>query len=159
MNPGPRLFERALSGGFQLVDLSLPETSNYFQLGTEIAGFKTPEECLTQIKYYLSHPEERLAIVRAAQKRCISEHLYKHRIEKIFNSLAAVPSRFNRKIAMLASGEAQSKKVRILHVVHNYIGIAQFGGVEVYVDMLVRNLPGEYESLVYYPNRLDPSGK
>ena len=28
--PGPRLFETALAGGFQLVDASLPETADYF---------------------------------------------------------------------------------------------------------------------------------
>ena len=157
LTPGPRIFEAALAGGFQLVDGSLPEVSNYFHVGKEIAAFTSPDECVKQIEYYLSHEDERLDMARAAQKRCVSEHLYKHRIDKMFEMVNTVCARSGNKGSSHRS--TSKRKIRVLHVAHNHVSVAGFGGVEVYVDMLSRSLPDEYESLVYYPNRLDPSNK
>ncbi len=155
--PGPRLFETALAGGFQLVDLALPETTKYFSTGKEIAGFETLEECLSQIRDFLTHPEERMTMARNAQKRCRTEHLYKHRIEKILGILDADTS-VNESVSSDTS-ITMRRKIRILHVAHNYVSVPHFGDVEVYVDRLVRHLPSEYESLVCYPNRMEPDKK
>lgn len=155
--PGPRLFESALAGGFQLVDLSLPETTLYFSPGNDIAGFGTIEECHSEMRYFLAHPEERMAVARNAQKRCLAEHLYKHRVEKILGIVDADVS-VNWPVMGNASTMAK-RKIRILHVTHNYISTPDSGGVESYVDRLVRHLSSEYESLVYYPNRLEIESK
>lgn len=155
--PGPRLFETALAGGFQLVDLSLPETTKYLSPITEIGGFESSEECLSQIRYFLVHPEERMTMARNAQKRCLDEHLYKHRIEKIMGILDADDS-VNWPV-MRNTGTMAKRKIRILHVTHNYISTPDSGGVESYIDRFVQHLPSEYESLVYYPNRLEPESK
>jgi glycosyltransferase involved in cell wall biosynthesis/spore maturation protein CgeB len=152
--PGPRLFETALAGGFQLVDLTLPETTKYFSDENEIAGFQLQGECMEQIRYFLAHSEERITMARKAQNRCLAEHLYKHRIERILEIVEKSTSVYEstrRETSIMTRG-----KIRILHVAHNYISVPHFGGVEVYVDRLVRHLPAEYESLVYYPNRLEP---
>ena len=65
--PGPRLYETALAGGFQLIDLSLRETVEYFSLGNEIAGFSNLQECRDQIRYFLRHADLRMNMARAAQ--------------------------------------------------------------------------------------------
>ena len=87
--PGPRLFEVALAGGFQLVDLSLPEISAYFKLDEEVAGFQSLDECCEQIVHFLNRPEARLQFARAAQERCLAEHLYEHRVDRLLRMVSA----------------------------------------------------------------------
>lgn len=149
--PGPRLFEAALAGSFQLVDLAVPETANYFEPGREIAGFVRPEECVEQVRYYLSRPEERLAMARLAQTRCRREHLYDHRVANLLRSLEALPPRYN--------APAMVHPLRVLFVVHNVVPNEPFGGVEVYVDLLSRHLPPEFEPFLYYPDRASLDGR
>jgi glycosyltransferase involved in cell wall biosynthesis len=150
MTPGPRLFEVALAGGFQLVDLSLPEVSAYFRLGQEIAGFRTLDECCEQIRNFLSKPASRLAMARTAQSRCLGEHLYEHRVDRLIGILRA---------RRPAKARIHGKRIRVLYVAHNVVNVRPFGGVEVYVDELVRKLPERYEPFLYYPDRRYPLGQ
>lgn len=59
--PGPRFFEVALAGGFQLVDTSIAEirVQDYYREGTEFIGFNGPADCIDKLGYYLAHPAER----------------------------------------------------------------------------------------------------
>jgi hypothetical protein len=112
--PGPRLFEAALAGGFQLVDLALPEVARYFDVGTEIDGFRSADECAAKIRHYLDNPEQRLTLARAAQRRCLAEHLYEHRVARLLAALEAAeprPARPGR-----AAGPRPAA-ARVLHVV------------------------------------------
>ncbi|NIT23742.1 MAG: glycosyltransferase, partial [Candidatus Aminicenantes bacterium] len=98
-----------------------------------------------------------MAMVQAAQKKCFAEHLYHHRIESILHKVKTTP-------LPLTPAEGKPKRVRmekkrILYVSHNLVGVDPFGGVEVYVDLLTKTLPEEYETLIYYPDRKDSSGK
>jgi glycosyltransferase involved in cell wall biosynthesis len=154
--PGPRLFEVALAGGFQLVDLSLPETSAYFRLGHEIAGFHSLDECCERVRYFLDQPTTRLAMARAAQERCLAEHLYQHRVDRL---IGVVSARRSSPAQQVPTAQAQGKRIRLLYVTHNVVNVRPFGGVEVYVDELVRNLPERYEPVVYYPDRRYPLGQ
>jgi glycosyltransferase involved in cell wall biosynthesis/spore maturation protein CgeB len=154
--PGPRLFEVALAGGFQLVDLSLPETSAFFRVDEEFVGFRTLDECCEQIRCFLDKPTFRLTIARAAQRRCLAEHLYEHRVDRLLGIVSAKrPAAAQR--ASIA--RAHSEKIRVLYVAHNVVNVRPFGGVEVYVDELVRKLPERYEPFVYYPDRRYPLGQ
>jgi glycosyltransferase involved in cell wall biosynthesis/spore maturation protein CgeB len=153
--PGPRLFETALSGGFQLADLMLPQVSEYFDLEKEIAGFSTEEDCLSKINYYLANPRERLAMARASQTKCIAKHLYQHRITEMFETIAASEPR-RRNGSAPNSGKA-GRKTRILYVVHNVVGVGSYGGVEIYLDVLARSLSEEYEPFIYYPDWTQPN--
>ena len=178
--PGPRLFEVALAGGFQIVDLSLPETCDYFNVGQEVAGFSTASECREQIVQFIANPEKRLRMARAAQQRCLAEHLYEHRIRGILDIVTAVvlshtrpeithkpdaqakesPSLARQACEALPTARSldqravspAKKKSRILMVAHNSIRQPPFGGVEVYVDLLARSLREEFETFVYYPD-------
>src|SRR5262249_19352334 len=143
-------------GGFQLVDLCLPETSAYFRLGHEVAGFRSLDECCDQIRYFLEKPKSRLAIARAAQGRCLAEHLYEHRVSRL---LGIVRVKRPPPVQRVPMAPAQSKRIRVLYVAHNVVNVRPFGGVEVYVDELVRKLPERYEPFVYYPDRRYPLGQ
>lgn len=167
--PGPRLFEVALAGGFQLVDDSLPESGRYFEPEREIVLFNSVADCVAKVKYYLDHPAERLAITHAAQRRCQAEHLYAHRVETILSDLrdlssapasipvAAVPR--DDQLALPARVSERSGKLRVLHVAHNYITQQPIGGVEVYIDLVTRTLADQHDSLIYFPDRKQKFGK
>lgn len=144
--PGPRLFEVAMAGGFQLVDASLPEVSNYFVPDKEIALFHSQAECVEKLRYYLEHPNERMAIARAAQLRALSEHTYNHRIETILDRAEKYHQQNNVVNAALAS------RPRILIVTHNLMGSAPWGGVEVYQSLVLKALKSKFEFWIYSPD-------
>ena len=48
--------------------------NRYFEPRTEIETFEDSTEMLQKIKYYLEHPEEREAIARKGQARCLKQY-------------------------------------------------------------------------------------
>jgi glycosyltransferase involved in cell wall biosynthesis/spore maturation protein CgeB len=156
-SPGPRLFETALAGGFQLVDLSGADVSDYFTPGTEVGIFKSVDECRNQILHYLADPVDRLRMARSAQTRCRTEHLYLHRIKQLLALLDRHEA--DRKLPVQISSAPAERKRRILYVVHNVVRNPPFGGVEVYVDKLSQALPLAYEPFYYYPDQSQPGAK
>jgi glycosyltransferase involved in cell wall biosynthesis len=48
---------------------------------------------------------------------------------------------------------------RLLFVCHNHISLGNFGGVEVYTDLLARSLPEDMEPLIYFPDRSFPESR
>lgn len=145
--PGPRLFEVAMAGGFQLVDLSLPETADYFEEGREFVGFTSPADALEKLEHYLKHPQERLAIARAAQARANAHHTYRQRVDCLLSEAVSLARPKSIEVAT-------TRPKRILHVTHNIIGAIPFGGVEIYQDLVARHLgaEGEFEVLFYVPD-------
>lgn len=150
--PGPRLFEVALAGGVQFIDMSIPEieVSRYFTEDVEFVGFRTAQECIEKLKFHLANPGTRIAIARAAQQRAQAEHLYGHRIEALLDEVASLPARG----PMPAS--AQTRRPKVLFVTHNIAGVEPYGGVEVYQDLIRTSLRERYEFLFYVPDRKVP---
>lgn len=134
--PGPRLFEVALAGGFQLVDMSLAESSRYFEEGKEYIGFSSPKDAADKLEYFLAHPAERISIALAAQERARSEHLYRHRVDKLLAEVAPLPDGNGAQ-------PTPQRSIRVLQVTHNIVGVPPFGGVEVYQDWVARTLDTE----------------
>jgi len=56
-----------------------------FVPGKELVLFKTPDEMVEKIRYYLEHDTERLAIATAARARVLAEHTYEHRFEQMLS--------------------------------------------------------------------------
>lgn len=131
--PGPRLFEVALAGGFQLVDMTLAESSRYFEEGKEYIGFSSPNDAADKLEHFLAHPAERIAIARAAQERARSAHLYEHRVDKLLSEVASLPHGCDAQ-------PSPPRPIRVLQVTHNIVGVPPFGGVEVYQDWVARTL-------------------
>lgn len=164
--PGPRLFEVALAGGFQLVSSELKEVSEYYK-PEDIISFDGPEDCAAKIRYYLKNTAERIQSAGRAQEVTRKHHLYRHRVEE----LVKVINRFseNSKIIQRAEDSASDiasvanspealksrcleefnvPKKNLLFVTHNTIKSEVYGGVEVYQDRLAKAVADEFN--VYY---------
>lgn len=148
--PGPRFFEVALAGGFQLVDTSIPDilVGDYFQEGEEFVGFDGVRDCVDKLNYYLAHPEERLQIARNAQQRAFTEHLYANRVAGLLASLDDIAA--EGCTSKLAASRGRS---RVLIVSHNILGVEPYGGVEVYQESIRQGLKGQFEIMFYVPDR------
>lgn len=149
--PGPRVFEAGLAGTAQLVDLELPEVLACFDEGSEIAGFRTEDECIDRIGAILADPQLRARIALGAQARTLRDHTYAHRVQRLLDEIGACASEAATAGATRA-GPAP-RKPRILHVTHNVAGVQPFGGVEIYQQALSRHLEDRFEHLFYAPSR------
>ncbi len=71
--PNMRLIEATGAGAFLLTP-DHPELPKFFEPGTEVETFRTPQELIAKIRYYLKEPEARRRIADAAQARCLKDH-------------------------------------------------------------------------------------
>lgn len=77
-----RLFETTGVGTFLLTDWK-DNLSEMFEVGKEVVAYRTPQECVELITYYLDHDDERRAIARAGQARTLREHTYGQRMKEL----------------------------------------------------------------------------
>ena len=152
--PGPRLFEVALAGGFQLIDRRIPGISDYLREGQDYAAFSGAEECVEKIHYYLNNGDERIRMARSAQHSVQKQHCYAHRVRSIMEQLEELPQE-NQAVAHIGKKE----KPRILMVCHNVVGGVQYGGVEIYLELIRQPLAEHYDILYYLPDHRAKAGK
>ena len=81
-----RVFECPAAGGFLLTDAQ-PDLFELFDPRTEMACWHTLEECADLLRYYLSHPAERTAMIRRAHNRVLGQHTYQHRLREMTGRL------------------------------------------------------------------------
>lgn len=84
-----RDFDIPCSGNLYLTSFN-PELAVYFQVGKEILCYRTAEELIEMIRYYLVRPDEAAEIAAAGRKRCLSEHTWYHRYEAICRTLGVL---------------------------------------------------------------------
>lgn len=77
-----RLFEATGVGTLLITDWK-SNLHEMFKLAKEVVAYRSPEECVELIQYYLEHEEERDAIARAGQHRTLREHTYYHRMQEL----------------------------------------------------------------------------
>jgi len=84
----PRTFEIGACGAFQLVDERqyLPEL---FDTTSEIATFRSIEELLDKVNYFLAHEEQRRTMAERARERILREHTYEHRMKELIEVVEA----------------------------------------------------------------------
>jgi spore maturation protein CgeB len=85
-----RHFEITAAGGFMMC-YDQAELAEHFEVGKECVVFQSETDLLEKIRYYLDHPDERLAIALAGQKRTLSSHLYRHRLQALLKSVELRP--------------------------------------------------------------------
>ncbi|MEK6675405.1 MAG: FkbM family methyltransferase [Planctomycetota bacterium] len=90
-----RHFEITAAGGFMMC-YDQPELADQFEIGKECAVFHSEKDLLDKIQYYLSHPQERVEIALAGQRRTLSQHLYTHRLRHILSLFQATPANPSR---------------------------------------------------------------
>lgn len=81
-----RNFEIPLAGGFQLTNYAIG-LEKYLRIGEEVAVFTTPEDCASQIAYYLEHEAERTQVLLAGHARAMREHTYLRRLEGVLREI------------------------------------------------------------------------
>jgi hypothetical protein len=79
-----RVFEVMATGSFLLTNW-IPTLGDLFEDGKHLATYKTLDEMVEKIKYYLEHEEEREKIAQEGQKEVLAKHTYSHRIETILS--------------------------------------------------------------------------
>jgi hypothetical protein len=77
-----RLYEATGMGALLVTDWK-ENLHEMFEPGKEVVVYRTTEECLEQIDYYLKHDQEREAIARAGQQRTLREHTYLARVQEL----------------------------------------------------------------------------
>ena len=77
-----RLYEAAGVGTFLITD-SKENLNTLFEPGKELVSYRSSEECVDQVTYYLEHEDERNEIARAGQARTLREHTYYQRMEEL----------------------------------------------------------------------------
>jgi len=77
-----RLFEATGVGPLLITDWKV-NLDEMFEPGKEVVAYRTPEECVELIQYYLEHDAEREAIAYAGQQRTLREHTYYQRMEEL----------------------------------------------------------------------------
>ena len=82
-----RDFEIPCTGGGIYLTSFNPDLSLHFDVGKEIVCYRSRDEMLELIRYYLSHPDEAQQIAQAGRKRCLREHRWLCRYLKILSIL------------------------------------------------------------------------
>jgi len=79
-----RSFEVTGCGSFLLSDyvLGLEEV---FKIDNELACYKSGEELVEKVRYYLGHPQQREQIAQAGQLRAYREYSFEERIKQILS--------------------------------------------------------------------------
>jgi hypothetical protein len=84
-----RLFEIALCGGFVLTEY-MPGIENMFEIGKEMDCFRSKEELLEKIKYYLKNEKEREDIAKRGYERAIRDYDATVGFAKIFDHIKEI---------------------------------------------------------------------
>ena len=72
------------AGGFVMTNYC-EETAELFEENKEIVMFKTPEELLEKVEYYLQHDKEREQIARAGHDKVLECYTYEKKLEKLLS--------------------------------------------------------------------------
>jgi spore maturation protein CgeB len=84
-----RLFEATGVGTLLITDAkkNLPDL---FEPGREVVVYRSDDELLELVRYYVEHAGEGRAIAAAGQRRTLAEHTYRHRLAKLVELLSAL---------------------------------------------------------------------
>jgi glycosyltransferase involved in cell wall biosynthesis len=143
--PPPRLFETALAGGFQIAISPDEEIERYYDTKAEILTCVDDADAIPAIRSALNDVQSRVLMAKRARARTRGEHLYEHRVAAILKLAAGRETSRLRPVR-------QDRKV-LLFVTHNRLGRLPGGGVELYQEMLARDL-SEYEVVFLFPTAL-----
>jgi spore maturation protein CgeB len=78
-----RDFEVPMSGGFYLVE-HMDELGEFYAIGQEIETYRSRDELLDKVRFYLRHDEARERIRRAGRARCLRDHTWQARFSAAF---------------------------------------------------------------------------
>jgi hypothetical protein len=79
-----RVLDIMACGGFVISNWQ-PEIAEYFEEGKEIVTFRSLEECMEKIAYYLEHEEERKEIAAAGFRKVKERFSYREGLSRVFS--------------------------------------------------------------------------
>ncbi len=77
-----RLFEATGAGAMLLTDWKA-NLQDMFDVGREVAAYRTVVDCAQTIRHYLTHEDDRRAMARAGQARTLRDHTYRIRMQEL----------------------------------------------------------------------------
>jgi len=89
-NVKARDVEIPCTGGGVYITSYNPDLALHFDIGKEIVCYRTNDELVELLRYYLAHPDEATEIAQRGRERCLKEHRWLHRYVKICKVLGIV---------------------------------------------------------------------
>lgn len=86
LSPNPRTFEVAACGTLQLTDVR-EELPRFYEPGSEIDTFGSPEEIVDKIIYYMSHEDRRSTVALNGLYKTLQSHTYVHRVKELLGAV------------------------------------------------------------------------
>jgi len=83
-----RLFDLPGNGVMQISDGG-QYLSSFFRVGEEVVAFRTADELVDAIRFYLQHEDERLRIARAGYRRVMADHRIRTRLHQAGGLIAS----------------------------------------------------------------------
>lgn len=77
-----RLYEATGCGALLVTDQKA-NLAELFDPEREVVTYRSPQEAVEKIRYYMEHPQEASVIARAGQARTLREHTYRHRMDEL----------------------------------------------------------------------------
>lgn len=77
------------AGGFLLTN-RIRGHSDFFKDGKHMAMYRSTEECLDKIAYYLQNPEERERIAQKGRERVLNHFTFKHSVETMLTHMEMI---------------------------------------------------------------------
>lgn len=81
-----RPFEVMATSSFLLCN-SVPMLHDLFEDGKHLVTFSSFDEAVDKARYYLNHEDEREKIAQAGHEEVMAKHTYRHRVEKILETI------------------------------------------------------------------------
>jgi spore maturation protein CgeB len=81
-----RDFEVPMSGGFYLVE-HIEELEEFYEIGLEIETYRSRDELVDKIRFYLANDAARDRIRHAGLARCLRDHTWQRRFETVFQEI------------------------------------------------------------------------
>ena len=79
-----RLFEATGCGCLLITDWK-KNLHEMFEPGREVVAYRTDQECVELVQYYLEHQDEANTIARAGQQRVLRDHTFHCRMQQLSN--------------------------------------------------------------------------
>lgn len=77
-----RVFDCPAAGGFLITDAQ-GDLNEFFDAEAEVVTYCTLDELEEKVRYYLTRPDERRAVVERARRRVLAHHTHRNRLESL----------------------------------------------------------------------------
>ena len=90
-NVKTRDFEIPGVGGGAYLTTYSADLAQHYVIGREILCYQSRDELVELLRYYLARPDEAMEIARLGRERCLAEHRWLHRYERVCRILGILP--------------------------------------------------------------------